>query len=201
MASYFSDEMTYMKKNDKYGYMNTEGKEITDIIFDNAYSFDEGLAKVIIDKSFAYIDNTGKYIVPLRVIDDYMKTWSYDSDKKTYNCNFWSWKKGTALMYIVAEINGNASLEFSWSHKYNSKYPKDKFMISVAGKSILWEQHGSDFDSEQGKSFFKETVNLSGYSGKVAICFEGVSGFGPNLNVKDIRIIENKSDIDFSVHK
>ena len=52
-----------------YGYIDREGKEVIPLIYDGAFNFSEGLARVAIEDSgkekCGYIDTTGKEVIPL----------------------------------------------------------------------------------------------------------------------------------------
>ena len=62
----FSEDMIPVVKNEKYGYINTDGKEVVPCIYDYASSFKSGLALVRKDKKYGYIDKEGNLIIPLK---------------------------------------------------------------------------------------------------------------------------------------
>lgn len=49
--------------DDKYGYINHDGKMVVSPIFDNANPFSEGLAKVKQGNKFGFIDKAGKWVI------------------------------------------------------------------------------------------------------------------------------------------
>jgi len=55
--------------NGKWGYINSTGKVVIKIIFDDAKGFSEGLAAVKKGNLWAYIDTTGKKIIDFAFID------------------------------------------------------------------------------------------------------------------------------------
>lgn len=46
----------------KYGYINSLGKIVIPLQFDQAFDFSNGLATVRIDEKYGYIDFSGKYV-------------------------------------------------------------------------------------------------------------------------------------------
>lgn len=59
---YFQEGLLSVKLNDKYGFIDENGKEVIKPIYDYAYGFDAGLAKVKKDGEWFYIDKTGKRV-------------------------------------------------------------------------------------------------------------------------------------------
>lgn len=58
----------YMTKEEKYGYLDKNGKEITTAKYDNAFPFQQGRGKVSIGKNTfkqGFVDRTGKEVIPL----------------------------------------------------------------------------------------------------------------------------------------
>ena len=53
-------EKSIIKKNGKWGYIDTSGKTIIDFQFDAAEDFYDGLAPVKVDDKWGYIDSTGR---------------------------------------------------------------------------------------------------------------------------------------------
>lgn len=52
--------------NYKYGFIKENGKEITAIKYDKAYSFSEGIAIICINKKWGFIDKKGNKITPIK---------------------------------------------------------------------------------------------------------------------------------------
>ena len=77
-AGQFHDGMAWVRKGDKYGYINESGKLVIPMIFEAAYNdmgyyiggfypmsnFAEGLAAVSIDGKGGFIDKTGELVIP-----------------------------------------------------------------------------------------------------------------------------------------
>lgn len=59
---YFQEGLLVIKLNNKYGFIDENGKEVIKPIYDYAYGFDAGLAKVEKDGKRFYIDKTGKRV-------------------------------------------------------------------------------------------------------------------------------------------
>ena len=58
----FSEGLTQVKINGKWGYIDKTGEYVVQPQFSRADSFYRGLALVISDGTKAYIDKTGKFI-------------------------------------------------------------------------------------------------------------------------------------------
>lgn len=56
-------------RDHKEGYMNKSGKIVIPCIYDSAFSFSEGLAKVKVDNKYGYIDKTGRQVIPCKYDD------------------------------------------------------------------------------------------------------------------------------------
>ncbi|NLI63649.1 MAG: hypothetical protein GX367_02835 [Bacteroidales bacterium] len=66
---FVSKEPVAVKKNGKWGFIDTEGKKVIDFKYDDAYSFSLGLAPVCIDGIWGYIDQKEEMKVP-RIFDE-----------------------------------------------------------------------------------------------------------------------------------
>jgi len=64
-----------IRQNDLYGFINKTGKIVVKPQFEEAESFSEGLAPVMIDKNYGYIDKTGKTVIEPQY-DDVMGSFS-----------------------------------------------------------------------------------------------------------------------------
>ena len=65
----FSEGHAKVRLNDKWGYIDKTGKEVTPLKYDTAYDFSGGLACVKLDDQYGFIDKTGKEVIPLRYDD------------------------------------------------------------------------------------------------------------------------------------
>jgi len=66
--SVFKEGIAWVEKDDKYFYIDTQGKEITSDKFDDAGDFSEGIARVKKDNKYFYIDTQGKEITSERFV-------------------------------------------------------------------------------------------------------------------------------------
>ena len=60
------DLIPIVDKNDKWGYIDKNGKEVIPCKYDCAYAFSEGLAIVGMDCEFGFIDKNGKEVIPYK---------------------------------------------------------------------------------------------------------------------------------------
>lgn len=60
----FRDGLMIVKKNGKYGYLNTKLEEVIPCQFEEARPFDDGLAAVKKDKMWGFIDKKGENVIP-----------------------------------------------------------------------------------------------------------------------------------------
>ena len=59
------EDRAKVRLNDKEGYINTEGKAICPIMYDETDIFSEGLASVCIDGKWGFINTEGEEVIPL----------------------------------------------------------------------------------------------------------------------------------------
>ena len=62
---FFYDDRARVQLNDKEGYIDTDGKTICPIMYDETYIFSEGLASVCIDGKWGFINTEGEEVIPL----------------------------------------------------------------------------------------------------------------------------------------
>lgn len=60
-----------VERNNRYGYINQEGKEIVPIIYEHIDDFHEGLAPVKLNDKWGYVDCSGKVVIPPRYDDSW----------------------------------------------------------------------------------------------------------------------------------
>ena len=61
-----SEGLSRVEYNWKYGFIDTSGKEVIPLKYDNADDFSEGLARVKLNGKCGYIDTSGKEVIPLK---------------------------------------------------------------------------------------------------------------------------------------
>ena len=59
----FDDGVALVKQNNKRGYINSKGKQIIPLQYDNAYPFKNGFADVSINHKFFVINKAGQAII------------------------------------------------------------------------------------------------------------------------------------------
>ena len=60
-----AEKMYSVVKNDKWGFLNQNGKQVVDCEYDNVSDYSESLARIEKDGKVGFIDDTGKLINPL----------------------------------------------------------------------------------------------------------------------------------------
>ena len=63
MGSDFSQDVASIRVDNKWGYINKDGKLVIDYLYDKAKSFKEGLAPVCINNKWGYIDLKGNVVI------------------------------------------------------------------------------------------------------------------------------------------
>ncbi|PHS04288.1 MAG: hypothetical protein COA88_13795 [Kordia sp.] len=64
-----NDKITYAKRNDKVGFINSRGNWIVEPTYDKVRSFRNGLAPVCKAKKWGYINEVGEVVIPLQFRD------------------------------------------------------------------------------------------------------------------------------------
>ncbi len=62
----FSGGLAEVKRNDKYGFIDTTGTEVVPVKYDKVDDFSEGLAGVKLNDKWGFIDTTGQEIIALK---------------------------------------------------------------------------------------------------------------------------------------
>jgi hypothetical protein len=62
----FSNGFYIVKLNKKYGFINTNGNEISKIIYDNVYDFENGFAKVKLNDKWGVINEHCDEIIEIK---------------------------------------------------------------------------------------------------------------------------------------
>lgn len=102
-SGFFFNGLAVIKTNDKWGYINKQGKVIIQPKFEDAYNFGlDGLAGVKLNNKYGFIDKNGKFVIP--PIFDYVL--------KPFNCGLAYVQQNGQVGYI--DKNG----KWIWSRKY-----------------------------------------------------------------------------------
>ena len=72
-VDYFREGLAVVEADEKYGYIDKEGKEVVSPKYEEAYDFSEGLAVVKADGKYGYMDKEGKEVVSPK----YEDAWSF----------------------------------------------------------------------------------------------------------------------------
>ncbi|HYV94778.1 MAG TPA: WG repeat-containing protein [Chitinophagales bacterium] len=59
-------DILIVEQNDKYGFMNKQGKELCAVKYDEVKPFSEGLAAVCLSNKWGYINTNGEVVIPLK---------------------------------------------------------------------------------------------------------------------------------------
>lgn len=135
----FSENRSPIKRDGKYGYVNSNLDVVIFPQYDKVYPFERGIAKVCLNNKFGIIDNEGNSIVEI-IYDDidhhYKYSWLF---KKTVyfdfirvkNNGYWGLLDRSGK--IIVNLNyKNISINAQYGY-----YAADKAMISLEGKLLI----------------------------------------------------------------
>ena len=106
----YTDELMVVKKEEKFGYIDNEGKIKIPLKYTIAENFNNGLAIVSTDKGFGVINKKGKRIIPL-LYDEILIKDSYIYIKKDRKYGLYS-KQGKEILPIIYDKLGRVSEDF-----------------------------------------------------------------------------------------
>lgn len=114
-----SNGIVAVGKKNKYGFINSKGKNICGLIYDRVEPFGkDGMAKVFKNNRYGYIDMTGNIVVPINNKVDYQQsdfTGEWNRDQKDSN------------EMAKLEIFNQTSMYFEFNLKLNDNLEKDAF--------------------------------------------------------------------------
>lgn len=117
----FSEGLSVVNKNNKMGYIDTNGKEVIPCTYDLAYEFSEGMAIVYKGNKYGFIDTKGNVVIPFEYeTDEEIPTGFHDGLACVY-------KNGK---YGYIDKKGNVVVPY----KYDIAYPFSEGMAVVAKK-------------------------------------------------------------------
>ena len=67
--NFFSEGLAVVSRNNKYGFINLNCKEVIKLQYDSAYSFSEGLAAVCLNGKWGFINKRNKVVIPFQYDD------------------------------------------------------------------------------------------------------------------------------------
>lgn len=129
--------------------------------------------------------------------------WTFYQPDSSARANFWSYISGTTFQMTTGAVNvtANAWLRYKWSHQYLSFYPDDRLIVMArAVTSSTWDtlkiHQGPSFNTPNSTSIspgdYQEEILIldsAKFTGQVVeIRFLAISGFGPDVFVKDIKV-------------
>jgi len=94
--------LALVKKDGKYGFLNTDGKLVVPIQFEDAYSFHDALAPVKLDGKWGYINLTGKTVIPHQFEE---AVWFWEGLGAVKKGDFWGFIDKTGKTVIPFEYD------------------------------------------------------------------------------------------------
>lgn len=132
---FFHDGYAIVGVNDKYNFIDTKGKYVSEEWFDDCYSFRDGYAKVCLNDKYNYI-NDGSAIVKLNGKWNYIDTDGKPLSEQWFDC-CWNFQDGYAKVCLNGRYNyintdGKYLFEQWWDYCSN---PKDGYVrVDLKGK-------------------------------------------------------------------
>lgn len=177
-----------IKPDDKYGFIDTTGKEVIPLQFDEAYSFQEGMAVVLQYQGrkdgwtyhkIGYIDTTGKLIIPYKYGGENM----YSGNMFSYSdgmANFVEYRgaegfRGDAVLYApvgVMDKTGKIIIPANPDRYYPSDSPGFQWSDGVITNTYHTEVN-KDGMPTKGGGYSWSFVELYDYSGKLIKKLDG----------------------------
>jgi hypothetical protein len=59
-----TEDRVWAARDNKWGLLDNKGKALTGFIYQGAYDFDEGFARVILNDKVGLVNHSGKLIIP-----------------------------------------------------------------------------------------------------------------------------------------
>ena len=156
----FYEDLAPVKRGKKYGFINKEGLEVIPCKYDNANSFAEGFAWVVLDKKITFIDKTGKEVIPFY----YNASFWEDRGRINYDISsFWEGlaevKSPTNGKFGYIDTTGKVIIPF----QYDKARSYDNNIAAVAQKSAwaLIDKQGNTltpFKYDQILYFFAKNI-------------------------------------------
>lgn len=133
-----------IRKDFLSGYMDKTGKEVIPCQYDQAYDFHEGLARVEKNKSFSFIDKTGKTVIQLEsgykaydVSEGLIRVQKKSSEKYGYIDVLGKWVVKPKYNEASDFKEGLASVDFGYINAKGLELPRE--LWSGNGKEELYD--------------------------------------------------------------
>ncbi len=118
--SFAQNRIALIKKDGKFGFINDKGKYIAEPIYEEAFSFSENFAPVMVDGKWGFIDKSGQMVI-----------------EPQYDYANWFWeglaavKKGEKYGYI----NPKNQLVIPFQYDYTFSFSEGLSMVEMDGKA------------------------------------------------------------------
>lgn len=184
-----------LKYNPKYGFIDTKGKEVIALQFDEADSFQDGMATVIKSQGWyngfdfgkiGYIDTTGKLVIPYKYGGDNLYDWNARTYKEGLTCFFeYLGKEGLSadgwVSYAPGGIMDKTGKVIIPSNP-DRYYPSGQFGL-LWKDGIIVNNYFTEVDSKgiptKGGGREWSFVELYDYSGKLIKTLDGYTSAMP----------------------
>ena len=136
----FNEGFAAVKKDGKYGYINTKGEQIVECKFDNGGDFNEGFAVVKKDGKCGYINTKG-----CSVIFDESKNEIEAFDKAIDRSNNTFYLSRLGDKFGLLDENFNVVVKNSIYGKFEvlQRINETTFLIKIAGRDIFVDSEGN----------------------------------------------------------
>ena len=134
----YSEGMIPVVKDNKYGYINTDGEECVPCIYDKVFSFKNGLARVSKDNKYGFINVKGDLIVPFI----YDNAYDFDDIGLANVC------KGDLWGFIDVYGNDVISCKYDYdSQMNNSGVWKNSAYLNYTSGLYIYKKTGCRWDN------------------------------------------------------
>jgi hypothetical protein len=139
---WFQEGLAPVRRNNKWGFVDTNGVEVIPVQYENAWMFTEGLATVTVNNKHGFIDKTGKMVIPPVYDDaepfseglgfvesnkkmgfvnhngDTIVPLKYDDCESQFSNGFAAVKRGSMWGFVSREGRERISLRYSWTQNF-----------------------------------------------------------------------------------
>lgn len=181
------DGLTKVRKNGRYGFLDADRREVIPLIYEAAWNFREGLARVRKNGGkYGFIDKTGKEVVPITYdnAEDFKKEFALVQKNFKYGYVDKTGRVVIPLIYDEPNIDGTG--QFS-RDGYAILKKNDKFGIADTSGNLVVPLEYDTFDTDiLAKEYFPNGLACAkkdgkwGYidtKGKVRIPFQYLKGY------------------------
>ena len=193
---YASDEngdLIHVMKDDKYGYIDKNGKVIIDFVYDYATSFSKGMAYVEKNGVFSYIDKNGKVLFNLEAKNYLNHLKNTDADSYIFGSKFSGdyavITSETSESFIIDRAGkyvpvpeGIAVLDYNISNNIaiiqNDDSSEVGYLNIKTGKTLFSPYDVSEFENGYGIVYYGD--------GNIGIVNENLEYVNKSINVGDV---------------